>query len=324
MDWVSAPEWWTQFVSICLVVYYAPAFRIFVVGVLILATIWAIAKVYSGELQNAEKGPVAIRRHKGAVGSIPRDTIVVHRDLVSLTMDGCHARCTVMYVYEGYKNKRVHVPLLTKQVQLSISPSKLSDKVQGIAKANEVPDVRQEEVFWPLLDIDLANPTSGDRTPESAVEYSVQQRIHDRWSGDDDLSLISVHEDLLEEIVDARNSFIADRVERLRRSKTGNWLQKLFYRGAAKKRPGAVGNYYLKFQFSNDPVFVLTRHPDRDVRMTAWLTLLTSAFALLMELFPLQPTPPSGVASIVAAPVDGAVQDGAPQRGARTRPPVVP
>jgi hypothetical protein len=70
MDWVSAPEWWAQFVSICLVVYYAPAFRIFVVGVLILATIWAIAKVYSGELQNAEKGPVAIRRHKGAVGSI--------------------------------------------------------------------------------------------------------------------------------------------------------------------------------------------------------------------------------------------------------------
>jgi hypothetical protein len=34
---------------------------------------------------------------------------------------------------------------------------------------------------------------------------------------------------------------------------------------------------------------VLTRHPDRDVRMTAWLTVLTSVFALIMELFPLQP-----------------------------------
>jgi hypothetical protein len=62
----QAPEWWSRFVAICTLIYYAPAFRVLVVIVLILATIWAIAKVYSGELQNAEKGPIAIRRHKGS------------------------------------------------------------------------------------------------------------------------------------------------------------------------------------------------------------------------------------------------------------------
>jgi len=316
----NASELWARVIELCTAIYYAPAFRLFVVVVLILATIWAIAKVYSGELQNAEKGPVAIRRHKGTVGSIPRDTLVVHRDLISLTMDGCHARCTIMYVYEGYKNKRVHVPLLSKQVQINVSPSKLSDKVQGIARANEVPDVKQEEVFWPVLDLESNQPVIGHRTAESAIEYAAQQHVLERWSGDDELSLISTHEDLLEEITSARDEFIRTRVARVRRSKEGSWLQRMLNRGAAKERPGAVGNYYLKFQFSNDPLFVLARHPDRDVRMTAWLTLLTSGFALLMEVFPLQPTIPPGIAGAAAAPIDSAIQDTSP-RGPRIRPP---
>lgn len=317
----EATTGWAQFVSFCQSVYFSTPFRLAVVIVLVGVTIWAIAKVYSGELQNAEKGPVAIRRHKGTVGSIPRDTVVVHRDLINLTMDGCHARCTVMYVYEGYKDKRVHVPLITRQVRLSVQPARLSDKVQGIARANEVPDVRQEEVYWPVLDVEIDAPTVGEKTAERAQDYAIQHRIHDRWSGDDDLSLISVHEDLLEEIVDARRQFISERVERARKAKSGNWLQKFINRGAAKNRPGAVGNYYLKFQFSNDPIFVLTRHPDRDVRMTAWLTLLTSAFAVLVELFPLQPTPPPGVVPIFGAPAHTDAQSPGP----RSRPrPIVP
>ena len=89
------------------------------------------------------------------------------------------------------------------------------------------------------------------------------------------------------------------------------------FSGAAARRPGAVGNYYLKFQFSNDPGFVLTKHPDRDVRMTAWLTVLTSLFALAMELFPLEARMPPGVAGVAAAPIDNAIQD---RSGARVRP----
>ena len=297
------------FVAWCAETYSSLPFRLFCVIVLVLATIWMIAKVYSGTLQNAEKGPVAIRRHKGSIGSIPRDTIIVHRDLIDYMMDGCHARCTFMYVYEGYRGKRIHVPLASKQVRLNISPAKLSDKVLGIAKANEVPDVNTEEVYWPVLDVETETPTAGDTTPERAREYAQKNRILARWSGDDDLQLISVHDDLLEEIVDARNTFIAESVARLRRLKSGNWLQRLGAKNSAKRRPGAVGNYYLKFQFSNDPVFVLTKHPDRDVRMTAWLTLLTSAFAILLELFPLQPKGDDQArAALTSAPIAQSVQ----------------
>jgi hypothetical protein len=77
-------------------------------------------------------------------------------------------------------------------------------------------------------------------------------------------------------------------------------------------RPGAVGNYYIRFQFSNDPLFVLRKHPDRDVRMTAWLTVLTSLFALALELFPLRtPEPPAQDAQAVSIQTD-ASQEHAP------------
>src|SRR5262249_19634509 len=117
--------------------------------------------------------------------------------------------------------------------------------------------------------------------------------ILERWSGDDSLQVISVHDDFLQDIGAARDEFIADHVKKVRQHKSGNLWQKIQTANAAKDRPGAVGNYYLKFQFSNDPIFVLRKPPDADVRVTAWLTVLTSALAIVLELFPLHVVPPA-------------------------------
>ena len=289
----TGSSWFAAFVHICEFIYYSMPFRLFCVVVFVLATIWVIAKVYSGELQNAEKGPVAIRKHVGSASETNRNTIVVHRDLISLTMDGVRAQCTFMYVYEGAKHKKVHVPLVKKNITLSISANRLAERVAGIIRANEVPDVRTEEVYWPALDAETETPVVIEKTAENARDYAIQNRILERWTGDDNLALISVHEDLLQEIGAARDEFIADHVKRVRQHKSGNFFQRIRTANAAKDRPGAVGNYYLKFQFSNDPIFVLRKHPDRDVRMTAWLTVLTSAFAIVLELFPLKVVPPT-------------------------------
>jgi|CXWL01.1.fsa_nt_gi hypothetical protein len=40
----------------------------------------------------------------------------------------------------------------------------------------------------------------------------------------------------------------------------------------------------IKFHFPINPYFLLYRHPDTNVRTTAWLTVLTSVFALFMQL----------------------------------------
>jgi hypothetical protein len=328
-EWASVAAAWSGqlvdgygwFVAACGDIANTVWFRLFFYLVLVATTIWVIAQIYSGALQNAEIGPVAIRKHKGSPGSIPLDRVVVHRDLVDLSNDGVQARCTFYYVYEGYRGKRQHIPLATKQMQLGVSATKLSDKVLTIVRGNEIPDVKSEEVYWPALDPESAEPQLGESTPASAQEYARKNRILERWTGDDNLQLISVHESLLADIMDARAEFITERVQKLRAAKTGSWFARLSRSKWARLRPGAVGNYYIKFQFSNDPLFVLRKHPDRDVRMTAWLTVLTSLFAMAMELFPLQPPPPAGIAGAAAAPIDGTIQGGAPPR---PRPRVIP
>jgi hypothetical protein len=314
MDWLTAfsfPTTFEAYSALANQIWYSMPFRLACMLLLVACTIWVIAKIYSGDLQNAERGPIAIRRHSAT--SIPSDTIIVPRTLVPLSMDGVQATCTFMYVYDGHKSKRQHAKLLTRQMRLSVSAYNLRP-LTDMAKGNEVPDVNTEELFWPVLDIDTETPTLGYATSDRAQEHVKVCQILERWSGDDALQLVSLGEGVMNDVRQARQDFMDQRVRALRASKTGSFFDRIRHAGAAQRRPGAVGNYYLKFQFSNDPSFVLMKHPDRDVRMTAWLTVLTSLFALAMELFPLQPTPPPGIAGAAAAPIDQTIQQNRPAR----------
>ncbi len=308
-------DWLPQFAAFAEAMFYSTPFRLFCFLLLVLCTIWVIAKIYSGDLQNAERGPVAIRRH--SANSIPSDTIIVPRSLVPLSMDGVQARCTFMYVYDGYRGRRTHTALLTRHMRLSVSATQLRS-LTDMARGNEVPDVGTEEVFWPILDLETETPTEGFATADRAQDHAKACRILERWSGDDSLQLISLSEPVMNDVRQARQDFIDKRVDQLRASKSNFW-RRLGHSGAAKRRPGAVGNYYIKFQFSNDPAFVLIKHPDRDVRMTAWLTVLTSLFALAMEVFPLRPVPPPGVVPFLSAP-NAEPSDAAPTRRSPPRP----
>jgi hypothetical protein len=247
-------EWPALFISFCEHAYYSTAFRLIFFLTIVFATIWMIAKVYSGNLQNAERGPVALRRHSAM--SMPRNTIVVPRNLIDMSMDGVQARCTFMYVYDGFRGKRQHIKLLERQVTLSVSPAPLRS-LQDVARANEVPDVASNEVYWPALDPETETPTVGEPTPDSARDYALQNNVLERWTGDDNLQLISLHQDVMNDVREAREDFIQGRVAKLRKAKNGNIFQRMSAGKWARCRPGAVGNYYLKFQFSNDPLLCL-------------------------------------------------------------------
>ncbi len=286
-----------EFIAACIAIGTAPAFRFFVYLIVVAVTIWVIARIYSGELQNAERGPIAIRPHVGV--SNTADTLVVHRDIVPLTMDGVHARCTFVFTYDGHNGKRQHVHLLTRQLRLNVTATRLAElKTQDATERGNTivqlePEIMSNDVYWPTLDIEDQSPTIGHATPDRAAEYLVVNKVLERWSGDDGLNLISLHPSLLSELRDARAEFTKSRIERLRLSRAAPWWKKWRYSNAPKNRPGAVGTYFIRFRFSNDPWFVLSRHPDREVRMTAWLTVLTSLFSLALELFPLNADRPS-------------------------------
>jgi hypothetical protein len=157
-------------------------------------------------------------------------------------------------------------------------------------------------------------PESMPATPDRAQEYATLHNILDNWREDDDAFLVSLHADEHDLIRDAREQFIVETARKVADAREGNFIQRFLNRGVAKKRPNVVGSYFVKLEFSHNPWFVLTRHPDRELKMTAWLTVLTSAFALIMDAWPKAPPPFEGS-------VPGAQRESSSRPPARIPPP---
>ena len=85
-------------------------------------------------------------------------------------------------------------------------------------------------------------------------------------------------------ISERRKDAFKDEVDRYMRLK-GSWLLRAIsgVRLKSLRDPVAEG-LVVKFHFPIDPHFMLYRHPDTNIRSTAWLTVLTSVFALVMQI----------------------------------------
>lgn len=262
---------WTRAAGLLLLVYF---------------TIRVIASVYSGAKNRAEMGPVAIRPHVS--GRFDRKTVRVPHKLIEMGLDGVHADCKVFYAYTdtGGKRRRRLVYEI-KNAALSISPNKIPAG-KDIIFGQEVPAVPREYVCFPQ---DIEDPINTIApADEDAQAYAERHEIIKKWREDDDAITISMHPEAKEEIASGKIEFINDKIEEQRKAKDGWWSRKTKYKRLWKNRPNVVGSYYVQFEFSHSPLFVLTRHPDRDLKMTAWLTVLTSVFALIMDAWPKLPT----------------------------------
>lgn len=289
LHFISNP--WARALGLLVVVYF---------------TIRVIASVYSGDRQNSDMGPLAIRPHMGK--RLERNSVMLPHSLMSMTMDGVSANCRVYYVYRDAQGKRRSQQVYSqKNMRLAISPSRLRNST-ATQYGYEIPDVATADVCFPAIDVEQPE-TQTPATPDRATEYATLHKVIENWTEDDDAPLISFKDEILEEIADNRRSFIVDRAKEVRAARQANPLVKWLRRGVAKNRPNVVGSYYIKLEFSHGPWFVLTKHPDRDLKMTAWLTVLTSVFALIMDAWPKAPAAEHSVSP--------------PAREAPTRPPRV-
>lgn len=257
-------------------------------AIAVYATIRVIASVYSGDLQNSEMGPLGIRPH--AAQRLDRRTILLPRLLMPMNMDGVQADCRIFYVFTDARGKRRQALIHSiRDARLAVSPVKLQ-KVSATIYGQEIPDLATEDVCFPPFEVDQ-EPTSVKATPERAQDYAAAHNIVENWREDDEALVVSVHTEVQDEINVARMEFIAREAEKVRRAREGNFFERMGAAQAARQRPNVVGSFYFKFEFSHEPWFVLTRHPDRDLKMTAWLTVLTSMFAMLMESWPSDRSP---------------------------------
>ena len=259
-----------------------PWVRVIGLVVIVYFTIRVIASVYSGDKQNSELGPVAIRQHSGL-----RDTIILPRVLMPMNMDGVSAKLKVYYVFNDSRGKR-RKQLLHENARSRIAVSPVALRAAAKIDGQEVPDVASADVCFPPVDMDKA-PSLVPATPDRAIDYVALHKIIENWHEDDNAPLISMHPEIREQIRADRERWIVEQANKVRREREGNFIQKLLSGSAARRRPNVIGSYYIKLEFSHDPWFVLTRHPDRDLKMTAWLTVLTSMFALVMDVWPKAP-----------------------------------
>ncbi|MFN3628241.1 MAG: hypothetical protein ACK4S3_10250 [Parvibaculum sp.] len=256
-------------------------------AIIVYLTIRVIASVYSGDKQNSQLGPIGIRPHSAQ--RLDRSTIVLPRLLMPMNMDGVHATIKIYYGYLDARGKRCKRLVHThRDARISVSPTRLN-RVSSTIYGQEIPDVATSDVCFPPVELDSA-PDAMPATPERARDYAVLHKIIENWSEDDDALLVSLHADEHETIKDNREQFILGEAKKVAAARSGNFLQRWLNRDIPKRRPNVVGSYFVKLEFSHNPWFVLTRHPDRELKMTAWLTVLTSAFALIMDAWPKAPS----------------------------------
>lgn len=256
--------------------------RAFGLAVIVYFTIRVISSVYSGDKQNSELGPVAIRQH-----STTRDTIIMPRTLMPLNMDGVAAKLKVLYVFTDAKGKR-RKEIIYENTRAKIAVSPIALRAAAKIDGQEVPDVATADVCFPPVELERT-PSELPATPDRALDYVALHKIIENWNEDDNAVLISMHPEERDRIKEDRHEWIVGEANKVKKAREGNIFQRVLYKGIASRRPNVVGSYYLKFEFSHDPWFVLTRHPDRDLKMTAWLTVLTSMFALVMDAWPKAP-----------------------------------
>jgi hypothetical protein len=284
---------------IVLDVVSGPIFRSIALIAIVLITIRAMGSIYGGPIQNGMFGPIAIRPHSSTV--LRASDIRIPRALgLPIGLDGVHADCDIYFVYSDRSGrKRRHRVFSRRHMVVNVVPNALT-KVQNQIDGQEItPDIgalSPEDVVIPVGDTETENPQIL-ATPTTVQEYVTQNRVLEAWTDDDAAIRVSVHRDLHEELGLERERFIVERATALRAAREGNWWKRRAVKRLAANRPSVIGSYYVKFRMSKNPFFILTRHPDRDLKMTAWLTLLTSLFAMIMEAWPLNDR--------VAQPADG-------------------
>jgi hypothetical protein len=266
-----------------------PIIRTVALAALIYFTLRLIASVYGGDIQNGQIGPVAFRPHPG--NRLGRTDIRLPKTLMPLSMEGVRASFEVHYVFTDKDGGRRSILLHTvRNAKIHVSPVALpnvASVVTGQEITQSIGALSPEDVVLPAGDAETA-PDTIRPTAQTVADYVRENRVLEAWTEDDSAQRVAIQSGLLEQIKDLRDNYIESRAERLRRMRVGAFFQRWLAKRLARSRPGVVGSYYLKFKLSRDPFFILSRHPDRDLKMTAWLTVLTSVFAMVMEAWPLR------------------------------------
>ncbi len=213
-DFLANP--WARAIGLIVIVYF---------------TIRVISSVYSGDKQNSELGPVAIRQH-----STSRDAIILPRALMPMNMDGVSAKLKILYVFTDSRGKR-RKQIIYENAQARISVSPVALRTAAKIDGQEVPDLATSDVCFPPIEMDKA-PSEVPATPDRALDYVTLHNIIENWHEDDNAQLISLQPDVKEQIQADREEWIVDEAKKVQRARDGILSGRRAYPGGQAVRPG--------------------------------------------------------------------------------------
>jgi hypothetical protein len=218
----------------------------------VFAILMILGDIYRGEIQN--------RFHRILLINTPRSNdreygrgMQVPQDTISVSLDGVFSNALFYLQYRDCCGKLQRKPLHNYRVKLKVRRARF-----------------KESLASQLLNHD-------HKLPE---EEAAAEEEHEPAKAEI-VSLAASRADIVRER--RKDVFKAelDRYDRLKKYRLLRWIA-----GANSntlREPSAEG-LVVKFHFPIDPHFMLYKHPDTNIRSTAWLTVLTSVFALFMQM----------------------------------------
>lgn len=272
-----------------------------VVAILVWLTLKVISRVYSGDIQNTPIGPLALKTHVGEPAE--KTQKFIGPSAVFKNMGGLHARCQFMYVYEDEQGERHYIKLKMKKQASSKRSRRPNEKMVRTRQfhfntrdrrfksdgdfllGREVPDaIRSENIYLHNPDGDAASIDIVSATPELAADWAKLQKERDlTLSGTE---IVSIPEGVCASLAQSRDEFLVELSSKIEKRRSKPKLLRIFDPNTPDKRPAVIGYYYVRLSFDTGTWFVLFNHPDRELKMTAWLTVLTSFFGFIMGKMP--------------------------------------
>ena len=240
--------------------------KAFILVLFVLAILMIVGDVYRGEIQNKLHRIRLAPSSKGALLPAEQRTELEARRKLRQNKDIlCHVPQTL-------------VPLTLNDIYSNVIFYFRYRDATGKLKSQIVETYKSR--FYVKKN---ALPHSLTAGHEDDHKYSVDE--NDQLSDEDSVTTISMAASRVDYIrIGKIDPLLEKEMVKYEKLKASPVRQRLAgIKNGALQKPEPVG-LAIKFHFPINPYFLLYRHPDTNVRTTAWLTVLTSVFALFMQL----------------------------------------
>lgn len=253
-----------------------PVVRTLILFAAIFITLGAILLLYGGNLQNTNIGPIAIRSQ---VQTAP-NYFKAPRDIVSSVLEGKIVRCTfyLSYLDNRGRTRLARVSNKSFTFKLSALNRRLSfSRADLFGFWNPIHDQNLQDLF-----VESSLPTNvADKSFFVDVDRS-DNSLQNHLGDDEEIVLLSSH--VSAEIGRAHKDLLKTALARFRKfyvRRNGTTRKSFKHARAYLDLPdfSQDANIYMRMHFTPNPL----THPDPQVKTTAWLTVLTSLFALLIQ-----------------------------------------